>query len=79
MVIRGSDFEEDIKVDIKRDFRGDIREKFEESIFLALDKSEMDFGWVGMTQVGSNKVRTSRWTPRQRSSGTTGGHQGVLQ
>ena len=51
MVIRGSDFEEDIKVDIKRDFRGDIREKFEESIFLALDKSEMDFGWVGMTQV----------------------------
>ena len=51
MVIRGSDFEEDIKVDIKRDFRGDIREKFEESIFLALDKSEMDLGWVGMTQV----------------------------
>ena len=53
MVIRGSDFEEDIKVDIKRDFRGDIREKFEESIFLALDKSEMDLGWVGMTQASS--------------------------
>ena len=32
----------------------------------------MDLGWVGMTQVGSEEVRTSRWTPRQRSSGTTG-------
>ena len=44
MVIGGSDFKEDIK----RDFRG---EYFEESIFLALEKSEMDLGWVGMTQV----------------------------
>ena len=33
----------------------------------------MDLGWVGMTQVGSEVVRTSRWTPRQRLSGTTGG------
>ena len=24
----------------------------------------MDLGWVGMTQVGSEEVRTSRWTPR---------------
>ena len=29
-----------------------------------------------MTQVGSEKVRTSRWTPRQRSRGTTGGTSG---
>ena len=36
----------------------------------------MDLGWVGMTQVGSEEVRTSRWTPRQRSSGTTGGTSG---
>ncbi len=32
--------------------------------------------WVGLTQVGSEEVRTSRWTPRQRSSGTTGGTSG---
>ena len=55
MVIEGSDvkvdFKVDIKVDIKKDFRGDIREYFEESIFLAPDKSEMDLGWVGMTKV----------------------------
>ena len=25
----------------------------------------MDLGWVGMTQVGSEEVRTSRWTPRK--------------
>ena len=36
----------------------------------------MELGWVGMTQVGSEEVRTSRWTPRQRSSGTTGGTSG---
>ena len=36
----------------------------------------MDLGWVGMTQVGSEEVRTSRWTLRQRSSGTTGGTSG---
>ena len=36
----------------------------------------MDLGWVGMTQVGSEKVMTSRWTPRQKSSGTTGGTSG---
>ena len=48
MVIGGSDFKEDIKVDIKRDFRG---EYFEESIFLALDKTEMDLELVGMAQV----------------------------
>ena len=36
----------------------------------------MDLGWVGMTQVGSEEVRTSRWTPRQRSSGTTEGTTG---
>ena len=51
MVIGGSYFKEDIKVDIKRDYRGFIREYFEESILLALDKSEKDLGWVGMTQV----------------------------
>ena len=33
-------------------------------------------GWVVMTQVGSEEVRTSRWAPRQRSSGTTGGTSG---
>ena len=38
----------------------------------------MDLGWVGMTQVGSEEVRTSRWTPRQRSSGTTGGTSGSI-
>ena len=51
MVIVGSNFKVDFKVDIKRDYRGDIREYFKESIFLALDKSEIDLGWVGMTQV----------------------------
>ena len=29
-----------------------------------------------MTQVGSKEVRTSMWTTRQRSSGTTGGTSG---
>ena len=29
-----------------------------------------------MTQLGSEQIRTSRWTPRQRSSGTTGGTSG---
>ena len=29
-----------------------------------------------MTQVGSEEVRTSRWTPRQRSSGSTRGTSG---
>ena len=29
-----------------------------------------------MTQEGSEEVRTSRWTPRQRLSGTTGGTSG---
>ena len=36
----------------------------------------MDLGWVGMTQIGSEEVRTSRWSPRQRSSGTTRGTSG---
>ena len=36
----------------------------------------MDLGWVGMTQVGSEEARNFRWTPRQRSSGTTGGTSG---
>ena len=36
----------------------------------------MDLGWVGMTQVGSEEVGTSRWMPRQRSSRTTGGTSG---
>ena len=33
----------------------------------------MDLGLVGMTQVGSEEVRISRWTLRQKLSGTTGG------
>ena len=33
-------------------------------------------GWYDMTQVGSEEVQTSRWTPWQRSSGTTGGTSG---
>ena len=33
----------------------------------------MDLGWVGMTKVWSEKVRTSRWTSRWTSSMTTGG------
>ena len=36
----------------------------------------MDLGWVGMTKVESEEIRTSRRTPRQRSSGTTGGTSG---
>ena len=36
----------------------------------------MDLWWVGMTQVGSKEVRTSKWTQRQRSSVTTGGTSG---
>ena len=43
----------------------------------------MELGWVGMTYVWSEKVRTSRWTSRWTSSrgtgGTTEGHQIVLQ
>ena len=34
---------------------------------------QMDLGWVGMTQMWSEWVRASRWTPSQISSGTTGG------
>ena len=37
----------------------------------------MDLGWVGMTSVWSEKVRTSRWTSRWTSSMTTGGTIGV--
>ena len=36
----------------------------------------MDLGWVGISQVGVEEVRTSRWTPRHRSTGTTGGTSG---
>ena len=36
----------------------------------------MDLGWVGMTSVWSEKVRTSRWTSRWTSSMTTGGASG---
>ena len=36
----------------------------------------MNLEWVGMTQIGSEEVRTSRWTPRQTSSGTTRGASG---
>ena len=36
----------------------------------------MDLGWVGMTQVWSVEVRTSRWTSRWTSSRTTGGTSG---
>ena len=32
----------------------------------------MDLGWVGMTQVWSEEVRTSRWTSRWTSSRPTG-------
>ena len=70
----------DFKLDTTRAYSGlyigDLREYFKESIFLALDKLEMDLGWVSMAQVGSEEVRTSRWTPRQRLSGTTGGTSG---
>ena len=45
------------------------------TFFLAF-KGQMDLGGVGITQVGSEEVRTSRWTPRQRSSETTGGTSG---
>ena len=36
----------------------------------------MDLIWVGMTQVWSEDVRTSRWTSRWSSSRTTGGTSG---
>ena len=36
----------------------------------------MDLGWVGMTQVWSEKVWTSRWTSRWTSSRTTWGTSG---
>ena len=36
----------------------------------------MDLGWVGMTSVWSEKVRTSRWTSRWTSGMTTGGASG---
>ena len=36
----------------------------------------MDLGGVGITQVGSEMVRTSRWTSRPQSRGTTGGTSG---
>ncbi len=36
----------------------------------------MDLGWVGMTQVWSEKVRTSGWTSRWTSSRTTWGTSG---
>ena len=36
----------------------------------------MDLGWVGLTQVESEEVRTSRLTPRNRSNWTTGGTSG---
>ena len=36
----------------------------------------MDLGWVGMTQVWSEEVRTSRWTSRWTSSRPTGGASG---
>ena len=43
----------------------------------------MDLGWVGMTQVWSEEVRTSRWTSSWTSSrttwGTSGGTSGSLK
>ena len=36
----------------------------------------MNLGWVGLTQVGSEEVRTLRWTSRWTSRGTTGGTSG---
>ena len=36
----------------------------------------MDLGWVGMTQVWLEEVRTSRWTSRWTSSRTSGGTSG---
>ena len=36
----------------------------------------MDLGWVGMTQLGSEEVKTARWTSRQRTTGTTAVHYG---
>jgi len=36
----------------------------------------MDLGWVDMTQVWSEEVRTSRWTSRWTSSRTTWGISG---
>ena len=34
----------------------------------------MDLGWVGMTQVKSEEVRTSKWTSRWISRRNTGGY-----
>ena len=39
----------------------------------------MNLGWVGLTQVWSEEVRTSRWTSRWTSSRTSGEIQGVVQ
>ena len=36
----------------------------------------MDLGWVGMTSVWSEKVRTSRWTSSMTTGGTIGGASG---
>ena len=36
----------------------------------------MDLGWVGITQVWLEGVRTSRWTSRWTSSRTSGGTSG---
>ena len=36
----------------------------------------MDLGWVGMTQVWSEEVRTSRWTSSMTTGGTIGGASG---
>ena len=46
------------------------------TIFLVFTTTHPPQTWVGWTQVGSEVVRTSRWTPRQRSRGTTGGTSG---
>ena len=36
----------------------------------------MDLGWVGMSQVWSGEVRTSRWTSSRTSGGTSGSTSG---
>ena len=36
----------------------------------------MDLGWVGMTQVWLEEVRTSRWTSSRTSGGTSGSTSG---
>ena len=46
------------------------------TLFLVFTTTHPPQTWVGLTQVGSEEVRTSRWKPRQRSSGTTGGTSG---